>query len=128
MRSLLVLSMLSALAFAADDQPQPLPAPKDARHDKWEVLGMGGGGTLLKPTISPHDPNVVLVKCDMTGAYITKDGGVSWRMFNLRTGIGAFAFDPNDPKVIYAGNVGLWKSEDTGDTWSLIWPDPKKTT
>ncbi|HYF52167.1 MAG TPA: hypothetical protein VEJ63_22360 [Planctomycetota bacterium] len=124
--SLLFLGMFTSMA---GDAPKPahLPPPKNVRLDKWRVLGMGGGGTMLKPTVSPHDPNVVVLKCDMTGAYITKDGGASWRMFNLRTGIGAFAFDPNNPKVIYAGNVGLWKSEDLGDTWSLIWPDPKKT-
>jgi photosystem II stability/assembly factor-like uncharacterized protein len=78
------------------------------------------------PTISPHDPNVVLVHCDMTGAYITTDGGRSWRMFNLRTGVQSFAFDPSDPKVIYAGNVVLWRSEDTGRTWRMIWPSPAR--
>src|SRR5262245_25728963 len=55
------------------------------------------------PTISPHDPNVVLVGCDMTGSYITYDGGKSWRMFNLGTGVSAFGFDPSNPDVIYAG-------------------------
>ena len=55
------------------------------RLDRWEIIGPGGGGTMTHPTISPHDPNVVLVGCDMTGAYITYDGGESWRMFNLGT-------------------------------------------
>jgi len=36
------------------------------------------------PEVSPHDPNLVLVACDMTGAYISEDAGKSWRMFNLR--------------------------------------------
>src|SRR6267143_5803202 len=52
------------------------------RFDGWRVLGPGGGGTMIGPTISPHDPSVVLEHCDMTGGYVTTDGGSSWRMFN----------------------------------------------
>ena len=83
---------------------------------------------MFLPTISPHDPNTVLELCDMTGAYISRDGGQSWRMFNLRSRASAFAFDPKDPQVIYAGNIALWKSQDSGKTWSMIFPDPKKNT
>jgi len=80
------------------------------------------------PTISPHDPDTVLEHCDMTGAYITTDAGESWRMFNLRSVVQTFAFDPKDPKVIYAGNAALWRSEDTGKTWEMIFPDPARNT
>ena len=58
------------------------------------VIGPGGGGSMFNPTVSPHDKNTVLVSCDMTGAYITHDGGQSWRMFNLRGTVRFFAFDP----------------------------------
>src|SRR4029450_2201138 len=80
------------------------------RLDRWEVIGPGGGGTMTHPTISPHDPNVVLVGCDMTGAYITHDGGESWRMFNLGTVVSSFALDPEPPDVIYAGSPALLRS------------------
>lgn len=101
------------------------PAP---RFDSWQILGPGGGGTMIAPTISPHDPKIVVEHCDMTGAYITLDGGRSWRMFNLRSVLACHAFDPLDPKVIYGGNAGVWRSEDTGRSWSLIFPDPAKNT
>ena len=101
------------------------PAP---RFDDWKEIGPGGGGTMIGPTISPHDPNVVVEHCDMTGSYITTDGAHSWRMFNLRMGVSTFTFDPQDPRVIYAGNAALWRSEDTGKTWSMVFPDPKKGT
>ncbi len=45
------------------------------RHDAWRIVGPGGGGTMRRPAVSPHDPKVVVEGCDMTGAYITKDGG-----------------------------------------------------
>src|SRR3954468_14494406 len=54
-----------------------------ARYDKWEVVGPGGGGGQFSPTISPHTPSDVLAACDMTGSFISHDGGESWRMFNL---------------------------------------------
>jgi photosystem II stability/assembly factor-like uncharacterized protein len=79
---------------------------------------------MFNPTISPHDPNTVLVSCDMTGSYITHDGGQSWRMFNLRGTTRFFVFDPIDPKVIYAQGIGLWRSTDSGESWQLIYPNP----
>ena len=58
----------------------------------------------------------------MTGAYISEDGGKSWRMFSLRSPVKFFVFDPLDPQVIYAGAEVLWRSADRGRTWSLAFP------
>lgn len=115
-------SMALAVAVAAQT---PGPAP---RFDAWKIIGPGGGGTMVAPTISPHDAQVVVEHCDMSGAYITQDGGESWRMFNLRWGIDTFAFDPGNPKRIYAGGAALWRSDDTGRSWSMVFPDPAKGT
>jgi photosystem II stability/assembly factor-like uncharacterized protein len=101
------------------------PAP---RFDAWQTVGPGGSGAMYLPTIDPRDPNVVLEHCDMTGAYITHDAGRSWRMFNLRGTVAAFAFDPKDSKTIYAGTAVLWRSADGGRTWSMIYPNPAHTT
>jgi photosystem II stability/assembly factor-like uncharacterized protein len=120
-RTLLGILLLLAPAFAKT----PGPAP---RFDAWKIIGPGGGGTMIAPTISPHDPNLVVEHCDMTGAYITHDGGLSWRMFNLRAVVNTFAFDPKNANVIYAGNAALWRSEDQGRFWSMMLPDPRKDT
>ena len=79
---------------------------------------------MFNPTISPHDPKTVLISCDMTGSYITHDGGRSWRMFNLRGVVNFFVFDPLDAKTIYAHATGLWRSTDGGEQWSLVYPSP----
>jgi len=113
-----------ALAIAAAAQ-MPGPAP---RFDAWKIIGPGGGGTMIAPTISPHDPQVVVEHCDMTGSYITQDGAQSWRNFNLRAGMETFAFDPGNSKRIYAGGAALWRSDDTGRTWRMIFPNPAKQT
>src|SRR5215218_2162676 len=104
------------------------PTAQGSVHTRWEVLGPGGGGTMRKPTISPHDPRRVLVGCDMTGAYLTEDAGASWRMFNLGTDVSSFAFDPSNPDAIYAGTTALWKSVDRGRTWRMMFPDPARDT
>src|SRR5512134_4072045 len=104
------LAALVVCAAAHADVPS-------ARLDAWRVIGPGGGGTMRRPAISPHDPNVVMVGCDMTGAYVTADGGASWRMVNFGSVPTAFAFDPSRPQTVYAGASAVYKSEDAGRTW-----------
>ena len=111
MRHRILLLALIALAIAA-------PAAQ------WKIIGPGGGGAQFLPTVSPHDPKTVAVRCDMTGAYITHDAGASWRNFNLRGVVSFFVFDPVDPKTIYANALGLFRSNDSGRTWRLIYPGP----
>jgi len=108
------LSLLLTLASPAFGQ----------RPGNFTIVGPGGGGAMFRPQVSPHDPNTVLVACDMTGAYITHDGGKSWRMFNLRGVAEFFVFDPSDKNVIYVESTGLWRSQDDGETWKLIYPKP----
>jgi hypothetical protein len=76
------------------------------------------------PTISPLNTDLVMVACDMTGSYISKDGGSTWRMFNLGSRAEFFEFDPTDPRVIYVGTRNLWRSADAGTTWNLVFPPP----
>jgi photosystem II stability/assembly factor-like uncharacterized protein len=121
-RALLFVLGCLALAFphaAAVDPP---------RLGGWRIIGPGGGGATLLPTISPHDPRVVLVACDMTGLYITENGGDTWRMINLGAAVSSMAFDPADRNVIYAGTAALWRSADRGRTWQMVFPDPARHT
>ena len=96
--------------------------------NRWKIVGPGGGGTTIGPTISPHDPALVVEHCDMTGGYVTRDNGQTWHMFNLRAGVTTTAFDPVDPQVIYATTAALWKSSDSGRTWKMIFPSPARNT
>jgi photosystem II stability/assembly factor-like uncharacterized protein len=121
--SIFLLAVLGCGVPAGDSGPVP---PADASSGPgWRVLGPGGGGAQYLSTINPADPNHVFVRCDMTGAYVTRDGGASWKMFNLRTVVQDFEFDPTDPATVYASNSGLYRSVDGGAAWELIYPAPE---
>jgi photosystem II stability/assembly factor-like uncharacterized protein len=126
-RTTFFLAALASFAFAG--------AP---RFDRWNIVGPGGGGGQFIPTVSPHDSNVVLAACDMTGSFISHDGGQSWRMFNLGNRTDLFVFDPSNPDTIYAKTgalpavmakdrpasvTGLFRSVDRGETWRLVRAD-----
>ena len=75
----------------------------------------------------------------MTGAYISHNGGTDWRMFNLWTVPDDFEFDPVNPNTVYTATRGyrysedrgsglsiLYRSEDKGKHWRIIYPDVSK--
>jgi photosystem II stability/assembly factor-like uncharacterized protein len=94
---------------------------------RWEPLGLGGGGAMFTPAISPCDGRVMMVNCDMSGAYITTDGGGSWRMIHhsqLRSNTRCRpAFHPRERETVFAANGWggrLSVSDDLGQHWEAI--------
>jgi len=96
----------------------PSPTPR------WQPLGPGGGGSTFIPTFSHTDPDRILLRCDMTGSYLSTNGGDSWSMHNFPGGAGAYAFDPSNPQTLYVGARGLHRSINGGDSWQLLLPHP----
>jgi hypothetical protein len=48
----------------------------NGRNDAWDFIGPGGGGAMpFIPAINPSDPDNIFVSCDMTGSFVTYDGG-----------------------------------------------------
>ena len=105
-------------------------------------VGLGGGGTMFAPQISPHDSNLIFIACDMTGLYRSTDAGVSWLMCDGRqvqsfgtdrTGLESpygfsvvFHPDPNKSQrvVAFHPKTGLMVSDQRGDddTWIQFQP------
>ena len=79
-----------------------------AQPTRWEPVGLSGGGGMFTPAISPADPNLMLLNCDMSAAYLSEDGGHNWRMINhaqLRSDTSCRpAFHPTDANIIYASS------------------------
>lgn len=89
---------------------------------KAATLGIGGGGMLLDPSISPFDKDTMIVIPDMGGIYVSHDAGVNWTRKNLQGLVQKAHFDPNREGVVYAGGTGLYRSTDNGDSFDLIFP------
>ena len=94
---------------------------------RWESVGLSGGGGMFTPAISPHDPNLIIVNCDMSCAFRSTDGGETWEMFHHQYLMGNTrcrpVFHPTDPNVIYAAHGyhgGLRISRDRGATWEPL--------
>jgi photosystem II stability/assembly factor-like uncharacterized protein len=116
---LFILLLIQFIACNSPEQDKNL-----TQNTGWERIGPGGGGAMFWPAISPHDPDFAMVACDMTGSYVTYDGGISWKMFNLRGPVRFFVFDPSDPEIVYANSTALFRSNDRGKTWNILYPSP----
>jgi len=131
LRMLLGLLLIAAGASCRTDPVAArIPAgPRlTVRDDGWRVVGPGGGGAMFCPAVSPHDSNFVLLASDMTGAYVSRDDGQSWRMFNLQQIARQLVFDPLKTDVVYARTDSLYRSSDRGVTWHLIYPTPAEVS
>ena len=93
-----------------------------SENSSWEKLGPGGGGATFIPTFSYQSPDNFLIRCDMTGSYLTKDGGASYRQLNFANGASSYAYDPSDSSTLYIGATFLNRSRDGGKTWESIFP------
>jgi photosystem II stability/assembly factor-like uncharacterized protein len=121
----------------------------------WTHLGLEETQSIGRVAVHPKDPNIVFVAAvghlfgpnEDRGLYKTIDGGKTWeksKYIDADTGFIDVAIDPVTPNVVYAAsyqrrrtwwgfngggpNGGLWKSIDTGKTWTKItgngWPSP----
>jgi len=134
--------MVARVAMAAVAVLAQLGSARSA--EPWQPVGLGGGGAMFSVAGCPQDANVLMLSCDMSGAYVSRDAGRSWRMIHHGQLRGCTscspAFDPRIAGRIIAGDGWsgrLRVSEDFGVTWSplgarpplrgrpvLLWIDP----
>ncbi len=119
------LGLVALLWVSSPPGQSVAQAAEPAPRVEWEPVGLSGGGGMFTPAISPADPNLIMVNCDMSAAYLSEDGGRNWRMIHqaqLRSDTQCRpAFHPTDPNIIYASSGGRLKvSRDRGRTFSLI--------
>lgn len=92
---------------------------------KFESVGLGGGGAMYVPSVSPHDNKLMFVHCDMSGIYRTPDGGKSWQMLDKRqmrsNTTCPMLFHPKDANTIYGfSGSDLRVSVDKGLSWKSL--------
>jgi hypothetical protein len=75
-RGLLVILALSAFIILAAWVPTAGAA--------WQSRGLGGGGALFCPAISPYDNNLVFMATDMSSVFKSGDFGRNWTTLDFR--------------------------------------------
>jgi photosystem II stability/assembly factor-like uncharacterized protein len=117
-------ALLCALAVGLLARTQWLAA-EPAHDNAWTSIGLSGGGGMFTPAISPADPNLLLVNCDMSGIYRSIDGGQNWEIIHYRQLTSSTrvrpVWHPADPSVAFAaGRATLKVTRDRGLTWSDV--------
>ncbi|MGC1304797.1 MAG: hypothetical protein WA840_20700, partial [Caulobacteraceae bacterium] len=113
----------------------------------WTFSGLRDSQVIGRIIVDPKDPNIVFVAAlghtfgdnAERGVFRSTDGGATWKKVlyvDQKTGASDVAFDPSNPKVLYAGmwqayrkpwimesggsGSGLYKSVDGGETWTRL--------
>ena len=123
-----VLAAIALSVFLSICVPAGFAAGKE-----FSVRGLGGGGGLFVPSISPTDAQLLLVSCDMGGVYRSEDGGQSWNMLHTRQGL---VQTHKAPSPVYLSHRIYWVTEknrvcfsaDQGRTWTTMPPGPWKNS
>ena len=136
---------LEELQFHGRGMWRPIgPAPLDVHRDQL-VNGIGAAaGEVLDLAFDPGgDGGLTTYIATNGGVWRSDDGGTSWRPLTdmLPTlSMSAVAVDPSDTTIVYAGTrnlasgadvipraLGLWKSDDRGETWAPLDGGPDAT-
>jgi len=116
--------MRRVIAFSVLLTASAVSAAQPSWKKVWRPVGLAGGGAMFSAAGSPHDPRLMMISCDMSGAYLSHDGGRTWTMIHHRELRGcvycAPLFHPLKPRVIYSpsGWRGRLKvTKDGGLSW-----------
>lgn len=113
----------------------------------WTQLGLQNTRYIGRIAVDPSEPQVVFVAAlgnlfstnPERGLYRSRDGGATWTqvlVIDARTGVVDVAIDPQNTRRIFAASwerlrspqsktmggpgSGIWRSEDSGDTWTEL--------
>jgi len=96
----------------------------------WQSRGMGGGGAVYAPGISPFNHDEAWLSCDMSVISRTFDFGVTWRTVGFDTLTGkrnSMVNFTNHPDTLYVESTDQYtsknyprRSSDAGNTWEII--------
>ncbi len=101
-----------------------LAAGAEAAETAWRPVGLCGGGALFSLAGSGVDADAMMVHCDMSAAYMSRDAGRTWRMVHHAQLRGCTScspvFHPRKAGRIYSGSGWTGRvhvSDDGGATW-----------
>lgn len=109
-----------------------IPILNFAQPVNWISKGIGGGGALFSPSISPHNTNRAFVACDMSALYETTNFGETWNMQShtkIQANRSSKVCFTSNSSVMYTIDYTLQsgsdaarpvKSSDGGQTWQSL--------
>ncbi len=116
-----LLLFISTFTFVFTGFSQPLV--------QWQSHGVGGGGAMYSPAVSPHNPDELWISCDMSPMHRSNDFGDSYSTIpfqNLTGNRNSLIQFSSDPLKIYSlhlsttGTYTLVMSSDGGSNWNVI--------
>jgi photosystem II stability/assembly factor-like uncharacterized protein len=88
----------------------------------WTSVGPGGGGWIQAIACDRRNPQTLYLGCDVGGFYVSRDGGLSWRIQNEGLNnyfVECIAVHPTDSNILLLGmEGGIFKSTDQGKSWA----------
>lgn len=122
--SKVIILLFLVISFSLSGQPT-----------SWTGSGIGGGGSLFSPTISPANSSVMYMQCDMSEVFQTGNAGDTWDKIPftelISTGGQHKVEFTSDPMILYTVNLDFnndfrfpVKSTDGGSTWQNLTSDP----
>jgi hypothetical protein len=98
--------------------------------DIWHSRGIGGGGALFYPQVSPHNPNELYITCDMGLLFHSVNKGETWDIVDfrkLKAGSSTIIQYTKDPKIMYVKQFDFEsysnfpvRSTDGGANWKRL--------
>ena len=137
-------AVFNGLQIAGSYSPAvPASTAVNAAPSSFSTIGVGAGGYIGAPAISPTNPSVLSLVSDVGDTYYSSDTGKTWSNLNVYTDGGFQATNShplgftNDPNIIYGLNAigqvlyiggtaygqgygvqSLYKSTNGGVTWT----------
>lgn len=124
------LFAVSSAALVADSKPDDASARSGSSQVTAldpQRIGIGGGGALFDPAISPFDANDMAIGTDMGDVYVTRDGGGTWAKKSVGLAYD-IQYDPVREGTVYVCGSGIWHSTDYGENFELMWPKAEHVT
>ncbi len=95
-----------------------------AQSHHWVRTNPGGGGAFS--TIGAGPTGIIIAASDLSGAYISTDGGQSWEVIGAARGltethVSAIGFHRTNGAILYLGTEnGIFRSDDGGNTFIQV--------
>jgi photosystem II stability/assembly factor-like uncharacterized protein len=108
----------AALAFATPREFTIDRAPQSYGNIR---IGEPQAGSVLSVAVAPKNSATILAVTQDRGLLQSQDAGKTWSALSTPAQVLAAAFDPSNPRVLYAGfdkGQGIAKSSDGGATWT----------